>query len=100
MRYDREIYFQRIADSTYIPETGNYEPPEPVETKCWANVMDTQTETLRLVYGELRQGSLTVQLQQPYTGMFDRIRVGDKVYSVDLRRRLRGKETFIVSEVQ
>ena len=62
--------------------------------------MDTRTETLRLVYGEIRQDSYTIQLQNHYTNSFDYIEYDGKKYNVDFRRRLRNKETFIVSEVQ
>lgn len=62
--------------------------------------MDTGRETMRIVYGEIRQGSLTIQLQNHYNAPFDRIRVLDRVYTVDNSRKLRTKQTFIVSEVQ
>ena len=51
------------------------------------------------MYGELKQGSLTVHIQNHYTDPFDRIRIGEKHYRVDLRRRLRVKESFVLSEV-
>lgn len=100
MRYDTEVYFRLNTPGEYDPTTGNYAEAAPVEAKRWANVMDTQTETLRLIYGELRQGSLTIQLQNAYIAPFDSIRIGNKLYSVDYVRHLREKQTFIVSEVQ
>lgn len=99
MRYDTPIYFQRITAGAYDPSTGNYADDAVVETARYASVMDTRDETKRLLYGEIRQGSLTVHIQNHYTDVFDRIRIGEKVYAVDYRRRLRVKETFIVSEV-
>ena len=53
-----------------------------------------------VVYGEIRQGSLSIQIQGHYADAFDRIRVGSRVYSVDDSRNLRTKQTFVVSEVQ
>ena len=100
MRYDTPIWFCRTVPGPYDPETGNYGPDTPEETQAWASVMDTSTETMRLVYGALRQGSLTVHLQNHYDSPFDHIRVGQKRYAVDRRRRLRVKESFILSEVQ
>lgn len=100
MRYDTPINFRKNGAKVYVPATGNYEVAKPTDTKVYASVMDTRTETLRLVYGEIRQGSLTIQLQQPYTAAFDSIVVNSKVYSVDYSRRLREKQTFVVSEVQ
>ncbi|MGN1014284.1 MAG: hypothetical protein ACI4PM_02880 [Butyricicoccus sp.] len=99
MRYDTPIYFQRIAHGAYDPDTGDYADDSVAETMRYASVMDTRTETMHLVYGEIRQGSRTVHIQNHYTDPFDRIRIGDDVYCVDYRRRLRIKETFVLSEV-
>ena len=98
-RYDVPIYFQHITSGAYDPNTGDYGNDTVVETLRYASVMDTRTETMRLIYGEVRQGSRIIHLQNHYTEPFDRIRIGEKVYAVDLRRKLRVKETFVVSEV-
>lgn len=100
MRYDTPIYFQRLTQGEYDESTGNYEDDQIEETEVMASVMDTQTETMKLVYGDIRQGSLTLTIQNHYDQTFDNIRVGDKVYRVDRTRRLRVKQSFIVSEVQ
>ena len=99
MRYDTPIYFQSVSAGTYNTETGDYGSDTVTEAARYAAVMDTRTETMQLVYGELKQGSLTVHLQNHYTDPFDRIRIGEKRYRVDLRRRLRVKESFVLSEV-
>ena len=100
MRYDVPIYFQTIVPGEYDKKTGNYADNQIIEVRRYASVMDTGAETMRLVYGTIRQGSLTIQLQNQYTKPFDRIRVGKKIYQVDNRRDLRTKQTFVVSEVQ
>lgn len=100
MRYDIPIYFQKITSGGYDPSTGNYADDAVEETLRYASVMNTGEETMIQVYGTIKQGSLTIQIQNHYTEPFDRIRVGEKVYSVDFIRRLRTKHTFIVSEVQ
>lgn len=100
MRYDTPIYFQRLTQGEYDESTGNYEDDQIEETEVMASVMDTQTETMKLVYGDIRQGSLTLTIQNHYDQTFDNIRVGDKVYRVDRTRRLRVKQSFVVSEVQ
>ena len=100
MRYDTLIYFQRITPGEYNPNTGNYADDAVEETPRYASVMNTGEDTLRLVYDGPKQGSLTIQLQNHYPEPFDRIRVGEKVYSVDFSRLLRTKHTFVVSEVQ
>ena len=100
MRYDTPIYFQRITPGEYEADTGNYADDTVEETPRYASVMNTGEETLRLVYDGPKQGSLTIQIQNHYMEPFDRIRVGEKVYSVDFSRSLRTKHTFVVSEVQ
>ncbi len=99
MRYDKTVYFCSES-KTYDTETGDYVKGGTARDPKSASVMDTRTETLRLVYGEIRQDSYTIQLQNHYTNSFDYIEYDGKKYSVDFRRRLRNKETFIVSEVQ
>ena len=100
MRYDTPVYFQKITPGEYDPNTGDYVKDTIQETEVYAAVMDTRSEMLRLVYNGPMQGSLTIQLQNHYTDPFDRIRVGNKAYKVDYTRRLRVKQTFVVSEVQ
>lgn len=100
MRYDTPVYFQKITIGEYDPNTGNYADDTVTETLRYASVMNTGEDRLKLVYDGPKQGSLTIQIQNHYTESFDRIRVGDKVYSVDFSRKLRTKHTFVVSEVQ
>lgn len=100
MRYNDRITFVKDEDVLYDETTGNYVEGEPTETTVPASVQDTRTQTMMLVYGEIRQGSLTIQIQGRYTDLFDRIKVDGKRYRVDYRRRLGTKETFVVSEVQ
>lgn len=100
MRYDTPVYFQKITPGQYDPTTGNYGDDDVRETVQYASVMDTGTEMLKLVYDSLRQGSLTIQLQNHYSEPFDRIRVGERLYRVDYSRKFRTKQVFVVSEVQ
>lgn len=99
MRYDKPIYFQRFVQGSYNENTGNYEDDSLVEEMVMASVMDTRTETMMQVYGQIRQGSLTRHIQNIYRKPFDHIRIGTKKYKVDYSRRLRTKESFVLSEV-
>ena len=99
MRYDTTVYFQRAGTRTYNPETGKYERGDPVETSRLASVMDTQTETMNLVYGEIRQGSRTIHVQNRYDGPLERVRIGEQLYRVDFRREFGTKQSFVLSEV-
>lgn len=96
MRYDIPVYFQTIK-SEYITETGNYGVSVLTEERRDASVTDSGTETLTLVYGGIKQGSKTIRIQRPYEKPFDRIRIGEKLYQVDLSRKGRN---FVVSGVK
>lgn len=100
MRYDTPIFFQRVTQGKYDRNTGNYQPDSIVEDEKMASVVSCSADTLRLVYGEIKQGAMTIHLQNHYDKSFDRIRIGDKVYTVDLQRKLRVKHTFVISEVK
>lgn len=100
MRYDTPVYFQEITLGKYDPETGDYKEDTIQETKRLASVVNTGEETLKLLYGSVKQDSLTIQLQNHYNAPFSRIRMGEAIYQVDVSRKLRVKHTFIVSEVQ
>lgn len=99
MRYDTPIYMQTIRSGDYNPDTGDYEDGHIDEVEQIASVMDTGAEIMKLIYGGLKQGSLTIHLQNRYLDPFDRIRIGEKIYAVDASRRLRVKQSFVVSEV-
>lgn len=100
MRFDTPVYFQRIIEGAYDPSTGNYGDDEVTEVLRYASVTNSGTETLQLAYGEIRQGSLTMRLQRYYNEPFDRVRIGNKLYRVDMTRRLRNMQGFVISEVQ
>lgn len=100
MRLDTPVFFQSITAGKYNANTGNHDEPTVAEVKKYASVTDSGVETLNLVYGEIRQGSKVVRLNGQYNVPFDRIRIGRKVYRVDMSRPLRNKHIFVVSEVQ
>lgn len=82
MRYDTPIYFQKLTPGEYDPATGNYGEDTISEDMKSASVMDTGTNTMMLVYSGIKEGSLTIHLQNHYDKPFDRIRVGNKTYGV------------------
>ena len=100
MRFDTPVYFQKIKKGEYDASTGNYSDDIVKETLKYADVNDTGTQTLMLIYGTIKQGSLTVRLQNHYNEPFDRLRIGETIYKVDSFRKLRMKHVFVVSEVQ
>lgn len=100
MRYETPVYFQSVKAGKYDAETGNYGEDAVQEVKRYASVTSSGIDTLNLVYGGIKQGSLTVRLQNQYKEPFDRIRIGEKLYRVDMSRPQRVKQAFIISEVQ
>lgn len=99
MRYDKKICFQRVTES-YDPTTGNY-AAESVETEeAYANITASKIEALKLIYGEIKQGTITIRLQRKPKNDFDRIEVGGKIYKVDYSRPLRNGVVYVASEVQ
>lgn len=100
MRYDKEVFFEKITPGTYDESTGDYGEDSVVSEKRLASVYDTRQETMQIVYGGVKRGSLTIHLQNHYDKPFDRIRIGGLSYQVDYRRKFRIKESFVVSEVE
>ena len=96
MRYATPIYLVEQTQ-TYNAATGNYDTEETL-TKTYASVIGTDIETMRLVYGEIRQGSFTIQTQNKVK--FNRVRIGDKLYAVDYVYPKAVKGAYVVSEVQ
>ena len=100
MRYDKVIFFQKVKVGEYNKNSGDYDEPIIEETKRYANITNSGVETLKLIYGELKQGTLTIRILGEHKGLFDFIRIGNKRYKVDFSRALRRNQAFIVSEVQ
>ncbi len=100
MRYDTPIFFQKIEHGTYDATTGNYGPQTISETRRMASVFDTGVDMMRLIYGRIREGSLTAHIQNHYDQAFNRIRIGEKIYKAERVRKLRHKQTFVLTEVQ
>lgn len=100
MRYDTEIYFQKLVQGSYNEDTGNYEDDTYEETKAMASIVNTKTETMMKVYGVIKQGSVTISIQNKYNDSYNYIRIGEKKYQVDYYRTLKTKQSFVLSEVQ
>lgn len=66
----------------------------------YAAVTDSSDRAVEMVYGELREGVLTIRLERPYIAPFDFIRIGDRRYKADRKRSTFKKMALMVSEVQ
>ena len=100
MRFDTPIFMQTVTAGAYDAQTGDYAPDSVEEVKVYASVTDAGTETLTLVYGDIKQGAKVVRLLSHCAGSFSFIRIGEKRYRVDMERKLRSKHIFVVSEAQ
>lgn len=100
MRYDTPIYFEKLSPGVYDETVGDYGDPVVVSTKRLASVVNTSEKQMHLIYGGIREGSKTISLLNAYGEVFDRIRVGTKLYTVDRRISLRTKQAFVCSEIQ
>ena len=98
MRYDTRIYFVKEGEEVYDYDTGDYITTEPIKHEAWANVSDTGTERMQLIYGALKQGAITVRIRGKYEKEFDYILVDDKKYNVDAFRTFRNDQAFNLSE--
>ena len=98
MRYSVPIYFVKETEPVYDYETGDYVDGEPIKEKVWANVSDTGTERMQLIYGALKQGAITVRIQGKYDEAFDYVEVDGKKYNVDAFRTFRNNQAFNLSE--
>ena len=100
MRYDMAVYFRKVIPGEYNDETGDYEEPTVRETKRIASGQPTSEKRMMLVYGKIREDSRTISLLNPYRDLFDLIRIGDTLFTVDRKTTFRNKQAFVVSEVQ
>ena len=98
MRYDKQIFFVKETEPVYDYDTGDYVDGEPIKDEAWANVSDTGTERMQLIYGALKQGAITVRIREKYEKEFDYILVDDKKYNVDAFKTFRNDQAFNLSE--
>lgn len=98
MRYTTAVFFQKVEPGEFNTETHNYGEDKITETKRYASDSDSGLETLKLVFGDIKQGSLIIRLQRPYEEAFDRVRIGDKIYTASMAKLK--KRVFVLSEVQ
>ena len=99
MRYDKQIYFVLSGTREYDAETGDYSDTAPVKTAAFASVASTDDSTMTVLYGGIKQGSLTIHLQNAYAEPFNLIEIDGKQYHADRIKRLRTKQSIVISEV-
>lgn len=98
MRYDKLVKFQMV-DSVYTNK-GDYEEQIINEYTEYASIVDTDFQTMAIVYGGIKQGSITLHLLNKVKYDFNRIVYEDKVYTVDQVINQRTKQAYILSQWQ
>lgn len=98
MRFDTPIKFVKYTE-TYDATTGDYTTAIESQEVCYASVSNTTERMMTLVYGGVKQDSITARIQNHFTGDFDEIIVGGKAYRVDYRNPKRVKDVFVLSRV-
>lgn len=103
MRCDTQIYFvtdggRELVTDPASENYGGYTESAATAVGRLADVTDTQATTQQLVYGKLREGSVTVRLNGHHLEPFDHIRIGSVLYDVDAKRHLRHRSVFICHE--
>ncbi|MDN6699171.1 MAG: hypothetical protein L0L04_06525, partial [Staphylococcus equorum] len=69
---------------------------EPIKEEVWANVSDTGTERMTLLFGSIQQGAKTIRLNDLYKKQFDWIEFEGKKYKVQLSRKYQRRNVFEV----
>ena len=96
MRYDTKAVFQLVED--VYDSNGDYTESVAEEHTEYASIVNTDIQTMHLVYGEIRQGSITMHLQNHIGYAFNRVVIDGKPYTVDDKLPLRVKVAYILSE--
>lgn len=96
MRYDTKAVFQLVEDA--YDSNGDYTESVAEEHIEYCSVASTDIQTMHLVYGEIRQGSITMHLQNHIGYTFNRVVIDGTAYTVDQKLPLRVKTAYILSE--
>lgn len=102
MRYDRKVWLVDEAEPEYDETTGDYADGAIERYYRDANVSDTGTEVMNMLYGKIKQGALTVRVQNGVESPYQYIEVdtvGNK-YRIDRVKRHRNELVLFVSESQ
>ena len=97
MRYDTPAIFQQVAEQ--YQANGDYAETVLEQHTEYVSLVNTDIQTMHIVYGGIRQGSVTMQLQNYVGYPFNRVVVNGKSYVVDQVINLRVKQAYILSEI-
>lgn len=93
MRYSDTVKFVK-EESFYNRDTGDYSVENIVQTERFADITDTGTEAMNLLYGKVVQGAKTIRIKTKVTEDFDYVLIGKTIYTVKMIRTLRQEQVM------
>lgn len=102
MRYDRKVWFVNESAPEYDETTGDYTEGTVERIFRMANITNTGESSMNMLYGKIKEGALTVRIQNAIESPYQYIEVdsiGNK-YLIDNRKQLRRDLVLKVSESQ
>lgn len=93
MRYSDTVKFVK-EEEFYNRETGEYDIGNIVQTQRYADITDTGTEAMNLLYGKVVQGAKTIRIKTKVTEDFDYVLIDKTVYLVKMIRTLRQEQVM------
>ena len=98
MRFDTPVVFKVIED-VYDAQTGDYASTVTSQKTIMASVDSTTEQMMTLVYGGVKQDSITARFQNHIDIPYTDIEIGGKAYQVDYIAPKRVKEVFVLHRV-
>lgn len=95
MRYERKVYFIK-EESIYNQNNGRYITKEIPIAERWADVTDTGTEAMNLLYGRILQGAKTVRIKTKVLDEFNYIVIDKQRYLVETIKTFRQEQVIYV----
>ncbi|WP_071025990.1 hypothetical protein [Peptoniphilus raoultii] len=87
MRYSDIVKFVK-EEEFYNRDSGEYSVGNIVQTERYADITDTGTEAMNLLYGKVIQGSKTIRIKAKVTEDFDYVLIDKTIYLVKMIRTL------------
>lgn len=98
MRYDEEVVFVTEGLEIYNPKTGDYIPGLQTEVTKWANVSDLGEDRKVMLFGNIKEKTKVVRLNEVYKEPFDWIEVEGVKYVVQNPKHFRHESVFYIGE--
>lgn len=95
MRYEKKVYFIK-EESIYNRDSGRYITKEIPIAERMADVTDTGTEAMNLLYGKILQGAKTIRIKTKVHDEFNYIVIDKQRYLVETIKTFRQEQVMHV----